>query len=311
MWTPYHFYKTAVTDGINSEYLKLERLPEALYNGKAEILGPVAELSDSHVEQKLWQRFHFSDFQIPLPLHHPEVNFYPWIEEGEARPLIGGRFVDQSQIEVFTFTLLGGTPFTLSADKEKLFSLPAVKQLIFRRSAAQIWGDLFQKSIKNDLEEMAPWRYLMQGGGHSMDEMFYNLFLLHMRQVLLHQYQVESLKYLESNQIGIAEVYDIDERFISEYIFIFVNGIVYKIRLRLKKNNALGKSIQDAFLHHLSFEESTVDSSQKIYAAFRNLPYRTRVEQEGMVYLYAAWTHVTDRVEFLREMIQFLERGPE
>ena len=62
-----------------------------------------------------------------------------------------------------------------------------------------------------------------------------------MRQVLLHQYQVESLKYLESNQIGIAEVYDIDERFISEYIFIFVNGIVYKIRLRLKRTMLLEK----------------------------------------------------------------------
>ncbi|MBI2520452.1 MAG: hypothetical protein HYV97_08535 [Bdellovibrio sp.] len=311
LWAPYHFYKTAVTDGIRSEYLNLGSLPEPLYNGKAEILGPIVQLSDSHVEQKLWQLFHFSDFQIPLPLHHPEVNFYPWIEEGEGRPLIGGRFVDQSQVEVFTFTLLGGTPFTLRADKEKLFSLPAVKQLIFRRSAVQIWGDLFQKSIKNDLADMAPWHYLTRGPTHSLDEMFYNLFLLHMRPVLMRQYQVEGLKYLASNKIGIVQVYDIDERYTSEYIFLFVNGIVYKIRLRIKKNNALGRSIRDVFLYNLSFEESSVDSSEKIYAAFRNLPYRTRVEQEGMVYLYAAWTHVTDRVEFLREMIQFLERGPE
>jgi len=311
LWAPYHFYKTAVTEGIRSEYLNLGHLSEPYYNGKIEVLGPVVELSESHVEQKLWQIFHFSDFQIPLPLHHPEVNFYPWIEEGDGHPLIGGRFVDQSQIEVFTFTLLGGTPFTLRADKEKLFSLPSVKQLIFRRPAAQIWGDLFRKSIKNDLDDMAPWHYLTRGGHYSLDEMFYNLFLLHMRPELLKQYQIERLKYLETNKLGIAEVYDIDERYTSEYVFMFVNGIVYKIRLRIKKNNALGRSIRDVFLHNLSFEESTVDSSQKIYAAFRNLPYRTRVEQEGMVYLYAAWTHVTDRVEFLREMIQFLERGPE
>ncbi len=287
------------------------RLPDPYYKGSVETLGPVVTLTEAHEEQKLWQRFHFSDYQIPLPLHHPEVNFYPLIEEGEGRPLIGGRFVDQSQEEVFSFTLMGGSPFTLRADKEKLFSLPSVKQFIFRRPAAQIWGDLFRKNIQVDTSEMAPWYYFSQGGTYSLDEMCYNLFLLHMRPVLFRQYQLESLKYLEANQVGIVQVYDIDERFVSEYAFIFVNGIVYKIRMRIKKNNALGKSIRDLFLTYLSFEESSVDSAQKIYAAFRNLPYRTRVEQEGMVYLYAAWTHVTDRVEFLREMIQLLERGPE
>jgi len=316
MSLPNHFYNTALTEGIHSEYLNLSRLPDSYYNGEIITTGPVPILNEAYEGQKLWQRFHFSDYNLPLPLHHPEVNFYPMIEDNENKPSLGGRFVEQGGDELFNFMIQSVRPFTLRADREKLFSLPAVKKIIFSKSGDEIWKDIFSKKIllnSNDSTEKDLTSEILEKSNSplSYEEMIYNLFLLHMRPSLFHNFQIEKILFFEKNKIGILQVHDIDDRYTTEYAFFFINGIIYSMRLRSMKGHPMAKSIRDLYLNYLTIEESNVDSAQKIYATFRNLPFRIRIEQEGMVYLYAAWSHVTDKVEFLREMIQFLERGPE
>lgn len=62
----------------------------------------------------------------------------------------------------------------------------------------------------------------------------------------------------------------------------------------------------------LTYKESiSGDSSVPVYSEYRELSYNRRVDQEGMLYLFAAWSHEFKKREFLKEMIQFLERGEE
>jgi hypothetical protein len=59
----------------------------------------------------------------------------------------------------------------------------------------------------------------------------------------------------------------------------------------------------------LSYKASAKEDSIQIYNEYKKLNYEQRVDQEGMIYLFAAWTHNIDNESFLREMIKFLERG--
>ena len=59
----------------------------------------------------------------------------------------------------------------------------------------------------------------------------------------------------------------------------------------------------------LNLKISSVDSSVPIYAQYKNLSYKDRVDQMGMTYLYTAWSHDLENREFVRVIILFLERG--
>ena len=37
--------------------------------------------------------------------------------------------------------------------------------------------------------------------------------------------------------------------------------------------------------------------------------YQSRIDQEGMIYLLATWSHIPNDKNVIREMIQFLEKG--
>jgi hypothetical protein len=46
-----------------------------------------------------------------------------------------------------------------------------------------------------------------------------------------------------------------------------------------------------------------------LYKEFKQLNFSRQVDQEGMLYLFSAWTHELNNLELLKEMIFFLERG--
>ena len=56
---------------------------------------------------------------------------------------------------------------------------------------------------------------------------------------------------------------------------------------------------------------TNIDLAQTLYGEYRHLPFEKRKSQAGMLYLFTAWTHQLDNKKYLREMIQFLERGKE
>ena len=57
------------------------------------------------------------------------------------------------------------------------------------------------------------------------------------------------------------------------------------------------------------YKASSVDSAIPIYAQYKNISYNRRIDQQGMTYLYAAWSHDLNNREYVRVIIMFLERG--
>jgi len=62
-------------------------------------------------------------------------------------------------------------------------------------------------------------------------------------------------------------------------------------------------------LKTMTVKDSHPDSSIHLYAAFQKLRYADKLTPTGLTYLYAGLTHKPGSRSFLREMIQFLERG--
>jgi hypothetical protein len=53
----------------------------------------------------------------------------------------------------------------------------------------------------------------------------------------------------------------------------------------------------------------SVAASTPIYSDYKQLPFYKKVGQTGLAYLFASWSHHQEDREYLREMIQFMERG--
>jgi hypothetical protein len=67
--------------------------------------------------------------------------------------------------------------------------------------------------------------------------------------------------------------------------------------------------LRNRYLSSVKYFESNPSASHDIYKWYKMLPYKSKIDQEGMIYLFSAWTHLPDEEGFLKEMIQFLERG--
>jgi hypothetical protein len=305
---PYHFYSTAITEGIDSSYIKINRKIDCFYKGREIQVRAMGK--KELLNQSLWKTFHFHNYTVPLPVHHPQLILIPYIKQGNEKPYIGAIFQDRRRADVFSF--IEGDSFALKMhiDKQKLFSLPVVKKMILAQSAEIIWSDLFGKNILLPERKGKSWGdYMDQLTGIPYSELVYNLFILNMRDKIFDGEVTVSLNYFRGSKMGIVEIFDLDERFKKEVVYVLQNGVVYRIIIRSKKNDPMAEKIRTRFLNILSYRETTFDSSVKIYADYKILPYHKRVKQEGMVYLYAGWSHRTGKEEFLREMIQFLERG--
>jgi hypothetical protein len=308
LFIPSHFYHTAMLTGIESSYLNLKRpIPQTLKGG---FLPPPIKPPEEKEVQTLWKNFHLKNFITPLPVHHPQIQMLPHLRRGQNKPFIGAKFVNQANSELFSFIDAKTFPFKYSIDKEKLYSLPVVKNIIVNKTIHEVWKDLFTKDLTPTKRgEHSVLSYAKKLIKTPLKELLYNLFIMHMRQYYFSNENILNLKFLEGKNIGIAQYDDLDERYMVEHLYFLRNGIVFHLIIRTKRNNITSKSIRNRFYHTVTFSETSVDSSLKIYSNYKILPYHRRIEQEGMIYLFAAWSHVSLRKEFLREMIQFLERG--
>src|SRR5690554_4481514 len=78
-YLPYVLYERALISGMDNDFLEIKGAPNEAW------LAPVAvhhePLEGQHFEK--WEMFHFSHFELPLPVHHQEFMLIPLIEEYE------------------------------------------------------------------------------------------------------------------------------------------------------------------------------------------------------------------------------------
>ncbi len=244
---------------------------------------------------QLWKDFPLRNAKIPLPVRHPLFQTIPMIESTGAKsaPQLGIVILSPEDRELSRVYTL---PTNLAQDHSQgqdLFKLPFVRNRILKLPLDKLWKDVFSFQIEVKSK--------------SLDEMIYDLYILHMRSKILPK---NTLRYgLVKDDKAIIEILSKDKDYIVELVMTYDSGSIYSYVLRTEKINDESRKLRSKFLENITF--SPVDSAMGkfLYTEFKQLNFARQVDQEGMLYLFSAWSQQIENVEMLREMIFYLERG--
>ncbi len=255
---------------------------------------PITEYKEEYPE--LWKDFPLRSTMLPLPVRHPFFVTVPILEYDKKFKSLqlgmsflgpGGR--ENSRI----YVLPSGVQKDYSTGLD-LFKLPYVKNRIVSLSPDKLWTDIFTKTIEPK--------------DKPIDEMIHDLYLLYIRSMILPQ---ETLRYgiVPGKSTAIIELSSKDKDYIMEMVMIQEKGNLFTYVLRTEKNNEESRKLRSKFLSTITFSPTDTDMSRILYTEFKQLNFTRQVDQEGMLYLFSAWSQDTANVEILKEMIFYLERG--
>lgn len=255
---------------------------------------PITEYKEEYPE--LWKEFPLRSTMLPLPVRHPFFVTVPILEYDKKFKSLqlgmsflgpGGR--ENSRI----YVLPSGIQKDYSTGLD-LFKLPYVKNRIVSLSPDKLWTDIFTKIIEPK--------------DKPVDEMIHDLYLLYIRSMILPQ---ETLRYgiIPGKSTAIIELNSKDKDYIIEMVMIQEKGNLFTYILRTEKNNEESRKLRSKFLSTITFSPTDTDMSRILYTEFKQLNFTRQVDQEGMLYLFSAWSQDISNVELLKEMIFYLERG--
>ena len=245
---------------------------------------------------QLWRAFPIRNSQVPLPTRHPLFQTVPIIElKGKnTQPQLGMAILSSTgRVLSRIFTL----PMNLYPDHtqgQELFKLPYVKNRILKKDPSEIWKDVF--SLKLDPK------------AQGLDKMIYNLYILHLRSKLL---PPQTLRYglIQDGKLAVIELESADKDYMVELVMSFQSGTIYSYVLVTEIQNPESKKLRSKFIAEVIPTPMDDAMARLLYTEFKQLNFARQVDQEGMIYLFSAWSQNTDSPDILKEMIFYLERG--
>lgn len=303
---PYHIYTLTLTEGVNTRFLVMRPSAPVFYDGQDVHL---IHTENENTDKQLYREFHFSNYLMPLPYNHPIFFLIPTIKNESTGARLGGSFIDGKNTELFSF--MQERPYkleTISGD-QKIFLLPLFKNHISRKSEEEVWRDLFSKKLslpsnvgKSFFESLLALREV------SYNDLVYNLYILYNRTHLFPA-NTKKMSFNKATNQGVLELESDDSKFRVERLFLIEKGMIYSMTIRTHKGNSYAENYRNRILSEVKFKNSTTDSAIPIYAQYKNISYGNRVDQQGMTFLYSAWSHDLANREYVRVIILFLERG--
>jgi len=302
---PYHIYTLTLTEGVNTRFLQMNPTKSVFYDGKVVEMKRPLRMDD----ESLYQTFHFYHFEIPMPMNHLLFSLIPTIKIEPARPRLGARFQNGKNAELFSFMLEKPYKFETTSGDQKLFTLPIFKNYISRKSSDEIWGDLFQKELSLPSNEGESFfESLVSLRKVSYKDLVYNLYVLYNRRFVLPATTQEFSFYKERN-MGIVKLPSDDPKILVERLYIIQEGLIYPLVIRTRMSDVPAMNFRNKFIREINYKSTSTDSAISIYARYKQIPYGQRIDQQGMTYLYSAWSHDPENRDYIRVIILFLERG--
>jgi hypothetical protein len=245
---------------------------------------------------QLWKQFPIRNSLIPLPTRHPMFQTVPIIEVGSQNtgPQIGMKILDANGRDLTKIYTLPINLYPDYSQGQELFKLPFVKNRILKKNLDSIWKDVFSLHL-----EVRP---------KTLDEMIYDLYILHLRSKLLPE---KTVRYglIQEGKLAVIELSGENKDYMIELVMNQSNGTIYSYILMTEKQNEESLKLRGKFLS--SINSSPIDEAlgRHLYTEFKQLNFARQVDQEGMVYLFSYWSQNTENPDILREMIFYLERG--
>jgi hypothetical protein len=302
---PYHIYTLPLTEGVNTRFLVMSPTKSVLYDGEELDTEQIKDMND----EGLYNLFHFGHFELPMPLNHPLFELIPIIKIERLSPRLGASFQNGKNIELFSFMM--ERPFKLETvtGDQKLFILPIFKNFIGRKSNEEVWGDIFKKKLslpsnagRSFFESLNTLKNV------SYNDLVYNLYILYNRRFLIPEATLR-MSYYRDLKLGMVELPSADSRVLIEKVFILEKGIIYPLLIKTRKTDIQAMNFRKKLLQEIKFKNSTTDSAISLYAKYKQIHYGQRIDQQGMTYLFSAWSHDLENRDFVRVIILFLERG--
>lgn len=288
---PYRLYSNWVQGKNWNKYYQIEGF-------KTLLLSPVAVEEITPYKEdygQLWKEFPITNIRIPLPVRHPLYATVPFLQGQSAKvdPHVGMILLDptgREQSRVYAI------PVNLMKDQtqgQELFKLPFVKNRILKLPQDKLWQDIFKHEIV--------------AKSKSIDEMIYDLYILHLRSKVLPK---STKKYgLLKDDKALVELESEDKDYRIELVMTNNNGSVYSYVLKTEINNEESLKLRSKFLETIKFNPIDPAMGKFLYTEFKQLNFARQVDQEGMLYLFSAWTQEFSNIDMFKEMIFYLERG--
>ncbi len=297
---PFKVYNSVFEKGVDNDFV-------SVFKPEKNFLAPVElDISNFKITEKskfFWDEFHFRDFLITVPTHNPNFLVVPYIStiESNGVPLMGMNYIDQKLRKNFLFRTAPIVKFDVNKFNDKLFTLPLFKEKLLKTPIKDIWIDLFSKKIaqikQND--------NLLDG---ELYNLIYNLYILKLRKEIFTE-NIESFSFYSDKQIGIIKRKS-EKQNLSNYTLMFLNNsFITSLDIEFRNTSKNGVNAFKRFVKLIKYKESNEEESARIYAKYKSLSYQIKVDQEGLAYLFSAWSHIPNERGFIREMIFFLERG--
>jgi hypothetical protein len=243
---------------------------------------------------QLWKEFPLTNIRIPLPVRHPLYLTIPYLEVmPKSAPHLGVIFLDPSGREQSRLYTLPENILKDHTQGQELFKLPFFRNRILKFNQDKLWKDIF--SLKIELKEK------------DVEAKIYDLYILHLRSKLLPR---ATVKYgLLNDDKALVELSSKDKDYRIELVMTNNNGTVFSYILRTEKNNNESTRLRSKFLENIQFNPIDQAMGKFLYKEFKQLNFARQVDQEGMLYLFSAWSQDLTNVDMFKELIFYLERG--
>ena len=288
---PQHKYRDWITGKTKDRYYSISNYKD-IYLTPVE-LDEVPPYQEDYVQ--LWKDFPIRNTMIALPTRHPMFQTVPIVENnGKGIPHLGMIILDPTGREISRIYTL---PNTLTQDHsrgQELFKLPYVRSRILNRPINELWVDIFSHQIK--VEEK------------SVDEMIYDLYILHIRSKIL---PPQTLRYglIKNGSQAMVELNSDDKDYKVELVLTQNNGSIFSYIIKTEKNRPESMKLRSKYLQSVTLSPIDERLGRLLYTEFKQLSYNSQIDQEGMLYLFSAWTQNPESPDLLKEMISFLERS--
>lgn len=289
---PYKLYSNWVEGRDWNRYYKISNYRESLL--KPVTLEEIPPYQEDYPQ--LWKEFPLRNSLMPLPTRHPLFQTIPIVDlkSKESAPTLGMRILAASGREISRVYTLPNSLYQDHSLGQELFKLPFVRNRIIKKDVDTLWRDIFSYEIDVKSKDL--------------DTMIYDLYILHLRSKVLPK---ETLRYglIKDGKKAVIELLSNNKDYLMEIVMTQSNGTIYSYILRTERRSEESKKLRAKYLESISFSPIDPAMGRLLYTEFKQLNFARQVDQEGLLYLFCAWSQDPKSIEMLKEMIFYLERG--
>lgn len=304
---PYFIYFQSISKGFSSSLVSIAPNNQSLI-----IKGDFSSKKFREFlpeNEKNWKVFHFSNFDIPLPVENPVIQLYPRMDKTGEIEFFGGYLNNYKGVNYFSFITGINFNFNYPIDKQKVFTLPIFKNFLESIPKERMFYLVFNKDldIKN-IDTTKKLKLLRKLWNIPYQELVLNLFILQIRNDIFPK-KTKSFSWYADKKFGVIELPGENPGVYKEMIFMLVNNNIYTFEWQLPREELLSDNVRFRFLNTLKYHKSFPEIYIESYNDYRALPLAKKISSTGFTILYNGLTHDSKNQNYVISMVRDLKKG--